>query len=156
MNRLFIISVIFLTASCSTGTLKTKNQVPEEKNAFSTNITGKGQEIVIDLTKGESFYYPLFAIWFEDMDGKYIQTLYVAKSVATGIFEYGKQENSKWSCQPALVYEAVIDLKYLKDSYKMNAVGHSHYSGKTGELFTDLSTLTTALQIADSIIVKVR
>jgi len=35
-------------------------------------------------------------------------------------------------------------------------VGHSHYSGKTGELFPDLSTLTTALQIADSIIVKVR
>jgi hypothetical protein len=123
---------------------------------FRQILPGKVRKLLLISQRGESFYYPLFAIWFEDMDGKYIQTLYVAKSVATGIFEYGKQENSKWSCQPALVYEAVIDLKYLKDSYKMNAIGHSHYSGKTGELFTDLSTLTTALQIADSIIVKIR
>jgi hypothetical protein len=247
MYRFLIISILFLTGACSAGSLKTRNQVPEEKTALATNIAGKGQEIVVDLTKGKSFYYPLFAIWLEDMDGKYIQTLYVARSVATGIFEYGKQEknkwirapkrapqtlpywahkrgitasdglympdastavpdaysgatpvtgfiltsnadsplpdkfkvmleinqnwdwneywtnnkypedeNYKWSCQPALVYEAVIDLKSLKESYRMNPVGHSHYSGKTGELFTDLSTLTTALHIADSIIVKVK
>lgn len=31
--------------------------------------------------------------------------------------------------------------------------GHSHPSGFTGELFNDLSTITTALNIADSIIV---
>ena len=65
-------------------------------------------------------------------------------------------ENYKMSCQPALVYETVIDPQSAQDSYRMKAVGHSHYSGKTGELFPDLSTLTTALQIADSIIVKVR
>jgi hypothetical protein len=44
----------------------------------------------------------------------------------------------------------------LKDYYKMKPIGHSHYSGKTGELFTDLSTFTTALQIADSIVVRIR
>jgi len=247
MNRIIILQILLITATCSTDALKSKNQVAEEKTVFSTNMSGKGQEIVVDLTRGEAFYYPLPAIWIEDMDGKYIQTLYVARSVATGIFEYGKQENNRWikapkrapqslpywahkrgikasdglyvpdiqtavpdaysgatpvtgfimtshtdsplpgrfkvmleinqnwdwneywtnnkypddenfkgSCQPALVYEAVIDLKSLKESYRMNPVGHSHYSGKTGELFTDVSTITTALQIADSIIVKVR
>jgi hypothetical protein len=60
------------------------------------------------------------------------------------------------SCQPALVYEAKIDSDSSKDSYHMKPVGHSHYSGKTGELFTDLSTITTALHIADSIVVKVK
>lgn len=65
-------------------------------------------------------------------------------------------ENYKMSCQPALVYETVIDSRNSKDSYVMNVVGHSHYSDKTRELFTDLSTLTTALQIADSIIVKIK
>ncbi len=65
-------------------------------------------------------------------------------------------ENYMMSCQPAVVYETVIDLESAEDSYRMKAVGHSHYSGMTGELFPDLSTLTTALQIADSIIVKVR
>jgi hypothetical protein len=247
MDKLLFISLIFIVGACSTGAVKKQNQVPEEKALFSTNNAGRGQEIIIDLTRGKSFYYPLFSIWLEDMDGKYIQTLYVARSVATGIFEYAKQEknkwikapkrapqalplwshkrgikaadglftpdeqtavpdaytgatpvtgfimtshadyplpgrfkvmaeinqnwdwneywtndkypgdeNYKWSCQPAVVYETVVYLQSLKDSYRMKPVGHSHYSGKTGELFPDLSTLTTALQIADSIIVKVK
>jgi hypothetical protein len=37
----------------------------------------------------------------------------------------------------------------------MKPIGHSHPSGKDGELDSDLSTLTTALQIADSIVVRV-
>ncbi len=247
MYRILFISIIFITGACSAGSLKSSNQVREEKTTLTTNAAGKGHEIVIDFTKGKEFYYPLFAVWIEDSDGKYIQTLYVAKSVATGIFEYGKQErdkwikapkrapqtlpywahkrgirasdglympdagtevpdaysgatprtgfvltshadnplpgrfkvmveinqnwdwnnywtndkypddeNYKWSCQPALVYETDIDLNSLKDSYRMSPIGHSHYSGKTGELFPDLSTLTTALKIADSIIVKVK
>ena len=64
--------------------------------------------------------------------------------------------NYKMSCQPALVYETIIDRRQPDKVFKMKAIGHSHYSGKTGELFTDLSTLTTALHIADSIIVRVK
>ena len=55
-----------------------------------------------------------------------------------------------------LVYEVKIDSKNRQENYLMRPVGHSHYSGKTGELFTDLSTITTALQIADSIVVRVK
>jgi hypothetical protein len=247
MYRLLLISLVFTAGACSTGVVKKQNKAPEEKTLFSTNSAGKGQEIIFDLTRGESFYYPLFSMWLEDMDGNYIQTLYAARSVATGVFKYGRQEKNKWimeskrapqtlpywahkrgikaadglympdeqtavpdaytgatpitgfvltsradnplpgkfkvmleinqnwdwneywtndkypgdenymmSCQPAVVYEAVIDMLSSQESYRMKPVGHSHYSGKTGELFPDLSTLTTALQIADSIIVKVR
>ena len=70
--------------------------------------------------------------------------------------KFPDDENYKMSCQPALVYEAVIDSRHSEKVYSMKPFGHSHYSGKTGELFTDLSTLTTALQIADSIIVRVK
>jgi len=52
------------------------------------------------------------------------------------------------SCQPALVYEARINLDDLQREYKMRAAGHSHYDGSDGSLTTDLSTITTALQIA--------
>jgi hypothetical protein len=247
MNRVLLLIIVLVTGACTTGALKSKNQAQEEKSTLTLNAGGKGSEIIVELSRGESFYYPLFAIWLEDMDGKYIQTLYVAKSVATGIFEYARQENNKWvkdvkrapqtlpywahkrgvkaadglfmpdsrstvpdaytgatpqtgfvlishadsplpekykvmmeinqnwdwndywtndkypddenykwSCQPALVYETAIDSRSMKDSYKMEPVGHSHYSGKTGELFTDLSTLTTALQIADSVIVRIK
>ncbi len=247
MKKILIISIAVLAASCSTGSLKKGKQLQEEQSVLITNADGKGPEITVDLMKGESFYYPLFAIWLEDENGGYIQTLYVSQAVATGVFKYGRQEgnkwittskrapqtlpywahkrgvkasdglyvpdaqtrvpdaytgatpvtgfvlkshadnplpekfrvmleinqnwdwneywtnnkypddeNYKWSCQPALVYEADIDSNTPQDSYLMKPIGHSHYSGKTGELFTDLSTLTTALTIADSIIVRVK
>ena len=58
--------------------------------------------------------------------------------------------------QPALVYAADIDLKREgRKSYFLEPVGHSHHSGETGELFTDLSNITTALEIIDRIIVTI-
>lgn len=53
------------------------------------------------------------------------------------------------SCQPALVYKAVIDLNDKdKRSYLVEPVGHSHYDGSDGSLNPDISTITTALEIA--------
>ena len=246
-RNILLISIILIVTACSTGELKKNRLVEEPKATLSTNQSGKGQEITIDFTKGASFYYPLFAVWLEDEKGNYIQTMYVARSVATGVFKYGRQENNKWitapkrapqtlpywahkrgikaqdglympddqtrvpdaytgatptegfilsskadnplpekfrvmleinqnwdwneywtndkypddenykwSCQPALVYEADIDMTTPKDHYLMKPAGHSHYSGKTGELFTDLSTLTTAMHIADSVVVIIK
>ena len=54
-----------------------------------------------------------------------------------------------------LVYEAIIAPDAKGSIYIMNVTGHSHYSGKTGELFTDISTLTTALKIAREIKVRI-
>jgi hypothetical protein len=63
--------------------------------------------------------------------------------------------NYKTSCQPALVYAATIDLNNKMDYYVLNPIGHSHYSGKDGKLYTDISTLTTAFQIFSRIQVVV-
>ena len=247
MIRIIFILGLTILSACSPG-LKRKQQPQQESRAtIVRNSAGKGPEITIDFYRGKSFYYPLMAIWLEDEGGNYIQTLFVAKSVATGTFRYGKQEDNKWtiapkrapqtlpywahkrgiiasdglympepdnpvpdaysgptpttgfilvsradnslpenfkvmleinqnwdwneywtndkfpddqyykmSCQPALVYEADIDTRAPFVKYSMRPVGHSHYSGKTGELFPDLSTLTTAMYIADSIVVKIR
>jgi hypothetical protein len=246
--RIFIISLlVVLFASCSAGLSRKQSKSPESRESVTSNENGKGPQITVDFYKGKSFYYPLMAIWLEDETGKYIQTLFVARSVATGFYMYGNQENNKWvpgpkrepqtlpywahkrgiraldglyipdpenpvpdaysgatpvtgftliskadsilpgryrvmleinqnwdwnefwtndkfpddenyrmSCQPAIVYEADIDMGKSFVKYKMKPVGHSHYSGKTGELFPDLSTITTALHIADSILVRVR
>lgn len=246
MKQLLIFSLIILSSSCSQTSVKGTKEIPDEKTVVTTNPEGKGEAITVELTRGKSFYYPLFAIWIEDTSGNYIQTLYVAKSVATGIFRFGKEgknrwieapkrapqtlpfwahkrgiqasdglfvpdsassvpdaysgptpvrgfvlkshadnplprhfkvlleinqnwdwneywtndkypddENYKMSCQPSLVYEADINLKSPEEIYRMNPVGHGHYSGKTGELFPDLSTLTTALQIAEAVFVRI-
>lgn len=62
----------------------------------------------------------------------------------------------KTSCQPAVVYSAIVDLDTPGLKIEMKPLGHSHYSGKSGELFTDLSTITSALYIADKVMVTVR
>ncbi|MDF1576492.1 MAG: hypothetical protein P1P86_14990 [Bacteroidales bacterium] len=69
--------------------------------------------------------------------------------------KFPDDEEYKTSCQPALVYAATIDLGDAGEEYPMEIIGRSHHSGASGELFTDLETLTTALHIAEKITVRV-
>ncbi len=59
------------------------------------------------------------------------------------------------SCQPALVYAAEIDLTKEGAVYDLLPVGRSSHSGADGNLYQDLETLTTALEIAGKITVMV-
>lgn len=58
------------------------------------------------------------------------------------------------SCQPSLIYAVYIDLDKPEPEYFLNPVGHGHYAGKDGLLYTDLRTMTTALKIVDHVSVK--
>lgn len=60
------------------------------------NPKGKGQKIKISVEKGEKYQFPIIAIWLTTLDGKYVQSLYVSKSIAKGIYEHGKTEEGKW------------------------------------------------------------
>ncbi|MGM0406530.1 MAG: hypothetical protein ACQERU_01035 [Bacteroidota bacterium] len=224
-------------------------EVKQPKNNpeyLETNILGQGIKITLEFNSGPEIYYPLMAVWIEDMKGNYIQTLYVAKSIAKSYFKYGIVDDNRWesgpkripaalpywshkrgikakdgyylptkenpiidaytgatptddfilktktdtitpnrfkilfeinqswdwneywtndkypddkhyktSAQPAVVYAAEINLESDKKEYKMEAIGHSHFSGKNGNLYPDLTTLTTALEIANKIIIKI-
>ncbi len=212
-----------------------------------TNTSGQGEEIEVRFYGGPSLYYPLMAVWLEEENGAYIQTLFVPKAIATGVFKYGSNASGRWveaakrapqtlpywshkrgikaadglfmpdpsspvadaysgatpttsfvlktradnplparfrvmfevnqnwdwneywtndrfpgdrnylfNAQPSLIYEGAVDMSGLKDRYILRPVGHSHPTGATGELFSDLSTITTALQIADSVVVRIR
>ena len=50
---------------------------------------------------------------------------------------------------------ATIDLAKPEEEYVMEIIGRSHYSGANGELFSDLETLTTALHIAEEIVIRI-
>lgn len=247
MNRLLLLGLLLAAGGCSAGSLYRQAGLNTEREIIDTNHDGNGPGIEVDFYRGKAFYHPLVAVWIGDQTGRFIQTLYVSRSVATGIFEYARQEgghwvkdekrapqslpywahqrgvkasdglyvpepssrvpdaysgaspasgfvlrsraddelppvfrvylevnqnwdwneywtndrfpgdeNYSWSCQPAVVYEAVVDTRQPGKQFTMKPVGHSHWSGKTGELFPDLSTLTTALEIADSVIVRIR
>jgi hypothetical protein len=67
---------------------------------------------------------------------------------------YPDDEEYKTSCQPALVYSTFIDLNDPRPEYTMQLIGRSHQSGADGKLYHDLHTMTTALQIAGKIVVR--
>jgi hypothetical protein len=244
--KYLIIPLMVLLTACSATPSSTNLAQRQKFVEVETNDTGVGPTIELKFYGGPSLYYPLMAVWLEDEQGNYIQTLLVPRSVATGVFRYGSDASGKWveaakrspqtlpywshkrgviasdglympdpsnpvpdaysgatpttsftlrakadkplpnkfrvlfevnqnwdwneywtnnkypedknylfNAQPAVVYESSVDLGDLRDRYVMQPVGHSHPTGKTGELFSDLSTLTTALQIADSIVVRI-
>ncbi|MCB0823843.1 MAG: hypothetical protein KDC09_14180 [Bacteroidales bacterium] len=225
---------------------KTQKGEAEKTDVLITNENGTGPALSIEFEKGGAHNHPLMAIWVEDTSGNYLQTLYVARSIATGVFNFGDASTGEWkqgeirrpaalpywahkrgvkeedglymptpktpvpdaytgatpqnnfvlntrldkpgpqvfdvyleinqpwdwneywtnnkypdnedykaSAQPAVVYKDRVDLRQKIVFFEMKPIGHSHYSGETGELFTDLSTITTALNIAESIRVKV-
>jgi len=242
MKNLFYI-VLILTVSCSPKLNKVSDTVWQD---VLTNQNGQGDAIELSFTKGVSHNYPLMAVWIEDTIGNYIQTLYVAKSLAKGVFEHGDATQGKWmpgeirrpaalpywshkrnvmendslfiptsktpivdaytgatpthnfvlktkldknissaftilfeinqtwdwneywtnnkfpddaeyktSCQPSVIYSALVYTDKVNIEIELKPIGHGHYSGKDGSLNKDLSTLTTALTIASKITVKV-
>ncbi len=243
-KNIFFALIILMAYSCGFNTSKTNNDLFEEIN---TNSEINGKKLTVTFTKGISHNHPLMALWVEDTNGKYLQTIYVAKSVASGVFKHGEKKDGKWisgqvyrpaalpywghqkgfvnekflyipsyknplpdavtgatpkgnfkinstfenknnlrfvkilfeinqswdwnnywsndkfpddenyktSSQPAIIYSAIIDLQNNSNEYELIPIGHSHYSGLDGKVYSDLSTITTALSISKSIRVKI-
>jgi len=70
--------------------------------------------------------------------------------------KYPQEKEYRNSLQPSIIYAVTIDPDNLMDEYTLNPIGHGHYAGKDGKLYTDLSTFTTALQIAESIKINIK
>jgi hypothetical protein len=68
--------------------------------------------------------------------------------------KFPDDEVYKTSCQPALIYMAVVDLNDGQDEYTMELIGRGHHSGRDGKIYTDLETMTTALNITRSLKVR--
>jgi hypothetical protein len=240
MKSIVFAGIALLLITCTTSRVP----VDEAPDHMTSNPEGEGPRLDIKMVRGEGHNHPLMAIWAEDENGKFIQTLFVAESIGKGVFQHGDSSRGFWmpgeirrpaalpywshrrgimaedglyiptpeepvadaytgptpgksfilhtrldeppprrfkllfeinqtwdwnehwtnnkfpedeeyktSCQPALVYSVVIDLDQPQESYEMKVIGRSHHSGASGELFKDLETMTTALHIAEQIIV---
>lgn len=212
-------------------------------------------ELSIDLLRSEHYWHPQMAVWTEDSQGNYLETVFVSKATAKGLFFGGRsKDNFKtfdenkdavgdyrrvnalpvWSHkrgkvyadgmytptnqnplpdvitgetltdnfkllssvqhsdsfvlkieinvafddneyyseydfpddevyhngtgqlgQPSIIFETPINMNDGKNYYLMELMGHGHHSGQTGDIYTDLSTLTTAKQIVERIVVGV-
>jgi hypothetical protein len=216
-----------------------------ENIVIQTSPENAVREMEIEFQKGKAFNHPSFAVWTEDLEGNYIETLYVTGYVAKGRFGFGEIEPGKWknepgdarrpatlpywahkapdglfipspqtevpdaltsatprnnfrletatsysgtkkfrvlveinqawdanefwtnnkfegdlnyfgSLQPALVYAVTVDPVNTEAEYYLNPIGHSHPTGANGVLFTNITTLTTAKEIAQKIIVRLK
>ena len=236
-----------------------KATAAKELNLSAYEIVEMGMDkevgLSIDLLRSEHYWHPQMAVWTEDTLGNYLETVFVTKATAKGLFFGGRsKENFKdfdkrrdaaggyrrvnalpvWSHQrgvqyedglyvptrntplpdaitgatltdnfkllssldpvsnfvlkleinvafddnehysefdfpddevfhngtgqlgqPSIVYQAAIDLQDGRDYYLMELVGHGHRSGLNGEVYRDLSTLTTALEMVERIVVGV-
>lgn len=229
-------------------TVDNKKKTVQQFETIETNVNGVGNSLLFEFEIGENHNHPTMAIWLEDMNENYVQTLYVTQSVAIGIFGHGEKQQNEWrhepgpvkrpatlpyflhkrnvkaddgtylpspenpiadaysgatpkasfilnsktnnvlegkyrvlfevnqpwdwneywhnslypddfnyktSCQPAIVYAVTINFTE-KGEYYLNPIGHSHYSGQNGNLFTNLSSITTAFRIFDSIKIVIK
>ena len=90
-----IMACLLLNMPAKAQSARKKNGVPA-KEIIQTNTHAAGIGLTIEFIKGPEHNHPLMAIWIEDLEGKYIQTLYVAQSIATGVFAYADKSTGKW------------------------------------------------------------
>jgi hypothetical protein len=55
--------------------------------------------------------------------------------------------------QPSLIYGATINAKDAQRYYLLQLLGHGHHSGATGDLISDVKTISTAKYIVERIVV---
>ena len=135
-----------------------QRNVKNEKETLMPTNKLPVADVYTGATPKNSFMMTLFTS--EKLNGRY--RIYVELNQSWDWNEYWT--NNKFpgdkeymtSSQPALVYMACIDTKKREEEITLTPVGHSHYAGENGELFPDLNTLTTALEIADKITVSLK
>ena len=98
MKAIYFITVIVVLTACSS-----QRKI---ESTFETVVTRPEQistQLEFNLTPGKYHNHPSFAVWVEDLEGNYIETLYVTKYYATGIFARGETEQGKWKTEPGNV-----------------------------------------------------
>jgi hypothetical protein len=116
---------------------KKEKVVPPE--IITTNLDGAGWEITLEVTPGKSHNYPMLAIWIEDAQGNYVQTLYVNESVAKGYFNYADKSEGKWK-PGELVRPASLPIWTHKRGVKSDA---GHYMPTQSNPLPDAYTSAT-------------
>jgi len=96
LKLLFFASTALGLAACSSQNTTTSVSVSQ----IETSADNSGKIITVEAKQGPEFKNPLMAIWIENETGQFVQTLYVSKSFAEGIFRYGVMEEGKWKKGP--------------------------------------------------------
>jgi len=127
--------------------------LPDKKNPLPDSITGATPSGNFDVRLKPEETLSKFVIKAEFNHSTDFNDAY-PKSAEEGDADYSG--GSMGSGQPAVVYEAVIDTTSGKKEFKAMLAGHSSPDGSDGELYKDLSTLTTAVNIVKEITIRIQ
>lgn len=141
------------------GEIKREEALPYWTHKCSNNMinpdamssaTPKGSSVIKTQTDEKQGKYIIFAEFNSSTDFNE----YYPKDAVIGKDNYS---GGPWgSGQPAILYSAAIDLNSKNMIYELKPVGHSSADGKNGEFYKDMSKLTTAKNIVESIVVEVK
>ncbi len=93
--------VLFLTFIIQPWSCRTQ-RLPGDypTDTIITNKNGQGWNLSIEFMRGEKHNHPLMAIWITDTTNNYIETLYLAESIAKGVYSHGDKSTGKWMPGP--------------------------------------------------------
>lgn len=94
---LLVLPLIFMSFACSSSRTSAEREQGTVPEPVVSADKGQGQTIQLRFEKGPAHNHPLMAVWVEDLEGRYIQSLFVARSIATGVFAYGTNDAGKWA-----------------------------------------------------------
>jgi hypothetical protein len=92
IQALILVALVISCKTAGTGTGDSRVTVEE----LVSNLNGTGVPLELSLTKGKSFNHPTFAVWMEDPEGHFLQTLFVTRSFGSGTFGYGDASGGVW------------------------------------------------------------
>lgn len=87
-----LLLIAFLTIAASTFASKK----PEAFTTQTVGATKAGTDLTLKFEKGRHHNHPLFAVWLADMNGKFIETLYVSESIGKGVFPRVNRKKGAW------------------------------------------------------------
>jgi len=100
MRTIAILSIFALALAACSPTQKQKASATDVPVEVVTNEAGQGQGIILSVSAGVNHNHPLMAVWVEDLEGNYVQDLFVARSIATGVFRHGAEKDGTWAPGP--------------------------------------------------------
>lgn len=97
---LVICSSIYVN-SCVTSNKSVQYDELKDKIIVDNNSHG----LLLEFEKGKAFNHPTFVIWAEDLDGKYLKTIYITKSYSSGIYANQMHGDTLWLPQQGPSYQ---------------------------------------------------
>jgi hypothetical protein len=91
---------LLLAACLLIPTLMFASKKPEIVTTYTIGANKTGTSLMLKFEKGKQHNHPLFAVWLADMNGKFIETLYVSESIGKGVFPRVDRKTGSWMAGP--------------------------------------------------------